>query len=88
MNGDPVLDVYKMMLLSKGPSISPASGFNYCARIMSQIQSGFSLALNLYGASIMKPSTSADHTSCPRVTPAPVRCECLFNIITFIQISS
>lgn len=66
-----------MMFLSEGPSIYPPPGFNYCVRIMIQIQSVLSRALNLYGASIMKPTTSAPYTSCPGVTPGPCLCVCV-----------
>lgn len=82
-----LLSVCKIMFLSEGPSIYPPSGFNYCVRIMSQIQSVLSLALNLYGASIMKPTASAPHTSCPGVTPGLCVlcvCVCLHDLFLFL----
>lgn len=67
----------KLCSCVQGLSIYPPSGFNYCVRIMSQIQSALSLTLNLYGASITKPTASTAHTSCPGVTSGPSECVCV-----------
>lgn len=67
----------KLCSCVQGLSIYPPSGFNYCVRIMSQIQSALSLTLNLYGASITKPTASTAHTSCPGVTSSLCVCACV-----------